>query len=368
MSKAWSKTGTGKGYQHGLSLVELMIALAIGAALIGGMVQIFSSNNAAFRTQQSVSRMQENARFGFHFISQELRQVGYKGCAGEIANQALDLSDTQDEFLFDWDRSIEGWSGDNLPSELDFGARTPRDDSDVVLVRRAGVKQTRVLNGAPVSDITGIQVPTGHSLTDGDILTLSDCRSATTFQVSDASSGSNSLGVSGGMDPGNTTTGLSHNFGNGSHISKTFVTRFWIADNPDGEPALYRKINQQDAEELVPGIEQLVLEYGIDNNKKFDLPPSPPPDPACEVTDEGDGEIDEYKKVDNMEKTSCDWHRALGARVSMLVRSRSDRAMAQGGGAPKQQQFRFDGSTETRSDGHLRQVVNSTIAFRNRLP
>ncbi len=361
-------TPTGTVRQRGLSLVELMIALAIGAALIGGMIQIFSSNNAAFRTQQSVSRMQENARFGFHFISREFRQVGYQGCAGEAPNNLLDLSDSDDEFLFEWDRSIEGWAGDNVPSELDFGARTPKNDSDVVMIHRAGVDQIEIQDGSPASDISGIQLTTPHELKDGDILTISDCQKATTFQVSSASSGSTSLGTSGSMDPGNTGTGLGHTFGDSSHISKTFVTRFWIADNPDGEPALYRKVNQGVAEELVPGIEQMVVEYGVDNDMVFDIPSPPPADPDCEVKDDGDGEVDAYEKVANMDTSNCDWARAVGARVSLLVRSPSDRAMVEGGGGPAEQSFRFDGTTQTKSDGYLRHVLNTTIAFRNRLP
>ena len=372
MTKRAIKTNTASTAvvrQQGLSLVELMIALAIGAALIGGMIQIFSSNNAAFRTQQSVSRMQENARFAFHFISRELRQVGYRGCAGQAPQNQLDLpAGSDDEFLFDFGRSIHGWAGDNTPTELDFGGHTPKDDSDVVLIRRAGIEQVETQDGSPASDISDIELTTPHELEGGDILTISDCQEVTTFQVSDASSGSASLDASGSMDPGNTGTGLGHTFGNGSHISRTLVTRFWIADNPDGEPALYRKVNKEDAEELVPGVERMVLEYGVDDDKQFDIPSPAPPEPDCELTDEGDGEVDAYQDVSTMDRSNCDWQRAVGARVSLLVRSPSDRAMVEGGGGPAQQTFRFDGTTETRSDGYLRHVVNTTIAFRNRLP
>lgn len=67
-------------YQTGLTLIEIMIALLIGVFLIGGILQIFLSTKQTYRTQENLSRLQENGRFAMDFISKDIRMTGYWGC------------------------------------------------------------------------------------------------------------------------------------------------------------------------------------------------------------------------------------------------------------------------------------------------
>jgi len=53
--------------QQGLTLVELMIAMVIGLILIAGVIQIFLSSQQAYRTQESMSRIQESGRFAWRY-------------------------------------------------------------------------------------------------------------------------------------------------------------------------------------------------------------------------------------------------------------------------------------------------------------
>ncbi|UOA07566.1 PilW family protein [Methylobacter sp. S3L5C] len=69
-----------KPYQSGLSLIEIMIALLIGAFLIGGVLQIFISSKQTYRMQQNLSRLQENGRFSLDFLAKDIRMAGYWGC------------------------------------------------------------------------------------------------------------------------------------------------------------------------------------------------------------------------------------------------------------------------------------------------
>ncbi|MBU1189480.1 MAG: PilW family protein [Gammaproteobacteria bacterium] len=62
---------------YGFSVIELMVALAITAFLLIGLVQIFSSVRASYDLQEGLGRLQENARFASTFMSQQLREVGY---------------------------------------------------------------------------------------------------------------------------------------------------------------------------------------------------------------------------------------------------------------------------------------------------
>jgi len=69
-----------KPYQTGLSLIEIMIALLIGAFLLGGVLQIFIGSKQTYRMQENLSRLQENGRLALDFIGRDIRMTSYWGC------------------------------------------------------------------------------------------------------------------------------------------------------------------------------------------------------------------------------------------------------------------------------------------------
>jgi type IV pilus assembly protein PilW len=69
-----------KSYQTGMTLIEIMIALLIGAFLIGGVLEIFINSKQTYRMQEGLSRLQENGRFALEFLAKDIRMVGYWGC------------------------------------------------------------------------------------------------------------------------------------------------------------------------------------------------------------------------------------------------------------------------------------------------
>lgn len=77
----------------GLSLIEVMIALVIGVVLLTGIMQIFGSTQLAFSTAEGASRVQENARFAFDMLRNDVRMSAHVGCRSErhysSANEAL---------------------------------------------------------------------------------------------------------------------------------------------------------------------------------------------------------------------------------------------------------------------------------------
>lgn len=64
-------------HQTGLSLVELLIAMAISVTLLAGITQIVLSNKDTYNFQQSQSINQENSRFAYYFVDQVLEKAGY---------------------------------------------------------------------------------------------------------------------------------------------------------------------------------------------------------------------------------------------------------------------------------------------------
>lgn len=91
----------------GFSIVELMVALAITAFLLIGLVQIFSSVRASYSLQESLARVQENSRFAASFMNRHLREAGRFPFA-EHESAAVDLGFTFPSVL-----------GSNLPPPID---------------------------------------------------------------------------------------------------------------------------------------------------------------------------------------------------------------------------------------------------------
>ena len=63
-----------------MTLIEIMIALLIGAFLLGGVLQIFIGSKQSNRMQEGLSRLQENGRFAMDFLSRDIRMAGSWGC------------------------------------------------------------------------------------------------------------------------------------------------------------------------------------------------------------------------------------------------------------------------------------------------
>lgn len=66
--------------QEGMTLVEVMIALLIGAFLIAGVIQVFVSTRETYRMQEALSRLQENGRFAMDFLARDIRQADFRLC------------------------------------------------------------------------------------------------------------------------------------------------------------------------------------------------------------------------------------------------------------------------------------------------
>jgi len=66
--------------QKGLSLVELMVSMAIGMLVVLAVSNIFLSNHAAFRSQEALAQIQQNARIAVELLAQDIREAGGNSC------------------------------------------------------------------------------------------------------------------------------------------------------------------------------------------------------------------------------------------------------------------------------------------------
>jgi type IV pilus assembly protein PilW len=77
--------------QAGLSMIELMVAMTIGAVLIFGATQVYLNSTKSYGVNESVARLQETARYAMSIIEPDVRMSNYWGLlkgASVVFNQA----------------------------------------------------------------------------------------------------------------------------------------------------------------------------------------------------------------------------------------------------------------------------------------
>src|SRR5690606_30188137 len=73
------------GRTGGMTLIEIMVALAIGSFLLIGAITVFVQSQTAFRVSESLSRLQETARFALAAIEPDIRMGYYFGLTARPA-------------------------------------------------------------------------------------------------------------------------------------------------------------------------------------------------------------------------------------------------------------------------------------------
>ena len=296
-------------FQSGLTLIELMIAMTISSVLMVGISNIYSSSKQAYKINDEYSILQENSRLAFRFLTQDIRMAGYIGCAwstGTNVDSTLDTDDLtadQEAFVNGFGTGLEGYeaNGTGANTTLDLSAPTAGfnrtvnalftgyiDGSDIIVVRHAGgggVKLSgnkssanfKIQDGGTNAIVDNCHAPSG--ICEGDILMVSDCSKGRMFQVTSlAAIGSGEIRVnhaatgSPGNDPLNTSWGGSSIdpatwFAPGdTEILKLNAYAYFIATGVSGQPTLMRKTNLTTPQELVEGVENMQILYGIDSN------------------------------------------------------------------------------------------------------
>lgn len=62
---------------RGFTLIELLVAMAVGVVLTTGLLHLVQSATAAYRLQNQLGHLQENARFAVRTIESALQPAGY---------------------------------------------------------------------------------------------------------------------------------------------------------------------------------------------------------------------------------------------------------------------------------------------------
>jgi type IV pilus assembly protein PilW len=164
--------------QDGLSLIELLVALTIGAVLIFGATDVYINSRNSYGVNENVARMQETARYAMSVIEPDVRMSNYWGLlkgAGAVTNQAPQTAAPGavaagaaanicgNNFAIDLGTNLQGdnntyqlsatrKAGCDALTDLDSGAvwnTTPVATADTLTVRRASVFP----NAAPTANV-----------------------------------------------------------------------------------------------------------------------------------------------------------------------------------------------------------------------
>lgn len=404
-----------RAFSRGMSLIELMIALALSAVLVLGLVQVFAASKAAYATAEGLSRVQENSRFALDFIQRDLRMSGHLGCVNDVArfvdggrqmyNHTLspaqiasNANPSAAPYAWHLHRSLEGYeftgtgpgsasdlSGADVPA-LATGANqwTPSlpaalfarlsgsaiVGSDVVVVRYFGTDAVPVasVNGSTGAISLAATPPTGF-LVAGEVYGISDCVRASLFQANTASGTSMTAtptGINVANNPSVPTTiwDGSETYDRGSFVFTAETVVYYVGRGASGQPALMRlrfnRANNAPAQELVEGVDSMQVLFGVDRRPSPALP---------------DGMIDAYLTANEMWAGTAvtgtpaltadqQWRRVGSARISLLLRSDADASAP----AATAGTYAVNGVTVTPfPDNRVRHVYDTTIALRNRL-
>jgi type IV pilus assembly protein PilW len=68
----------------GFTLIELMIAMAIGMIVFASVATTFISQTRAYSAQEQINQMEQNARGALDIMSREIKMAGYKPNGGSV--------------------------------------------------------------------------------------------------------------------------------------------------------------------------------------------------------------------------------------------------------------------------------------------
>jgi type IV pilus assembly protein PilW len=110
--------------QAGLSLIELMVAMAIACFLILGVTQIYIDNKKTYVFQQNLSENQEGSRFALLFLQDELGKTGYRRRPDEPIDTAFQAA-TESDCAFEAGQTVKYISATSICIRYQ-----PKDEND----------------------------------------------------------------------------------------------------------------------------------------------------------------------------------------------------------------------------------------------
>ena len=256
----------------GFALIELMIAMVLGLVILGGVGSVFVASRQAFRTNENLARVQENARTAFELMAREVRGAGGSPCGTPwVANV---LSNPTATWWKDWAAgSLIGYDGALTPPAKAFGTGTAERvaGTDAILIKSGTLQSPFMIVSHDAAAARFTLNGTDNSIEPGDVVMGCDYRSAAIFQVTawnqgaktiDHAVGGTSLNCSIQLGvPGNDCgTRSSKTFLGGGFVAPYSALFWYVGNNDRGGRSLYR-MDTASTTEIADGVTDMQIEY-----------------------------------------------------------------------------------------------------------
>lgn len=305
----------------GFTLIELIIALGMGLVLIAGVVIFFIQNNRSAVQDEEISRVLENGRFVMRYLSRELAMSGFWGKFLDVDTTTDDVSVSVDQ---DCGNGVDDWAMD-----LDAIQFLNNISAASVAAAFECLPSTDVVAG---TDVWAVKRVADAVTEDADLV------ADQMYMRTNGVAAIMFLGGAVGTPPA--LTGAVTNW---SYIPQIFYIRDYSVTTTDGVPSLCRAYLDNSSppdmtsECLVDGVENMQLEFGIDDDDDFIANYYTGAPTVSEIAD------------------------AVSARIYVLVRSVNE--------VPNYTNDKIYtlGSTTVNAanDGFFRRVFNLTVVLRN---
>ncbi|MFT4047250.1 MAG: PilW family protein [Solimonas sp.] len=278
--------------QRGFSVVELMIAMVLGLIVIAGASAVFLSNKQAYRSNQALGRIQENARVAFELLARDARQAGLTGCGNStrvanVLNNGPSGSETEAWYADFADNAVHGYDDAETDPAITTGTSSAQ--------RLSGTDSLTLIGaGSPTYGITLHTIGSAQnftlnegttSLEAGDLVIVCDPDHATIAQVTGISGSAVQVLASG--TPGNCVVGLgyptscsssnAYQFAENSLLSKLLAVDWYIGTNAQGTLSLYRKTvvtessaATAEAQEMIRNVVDMQIQYHVADATDFE--------------------------------------------------------------------------------------------------
>ncbi len=385
------------GRAAGFSLVEVLVAVVLGLVVVGGVVTVLVTSKTTYTTQDSLARLQENARFALEFIARDLRMASYFGCADNLAAVTTSLNNVAGA-IWELKRDAAGRiitidafehqaaDGKWQPSGVTTKPGNMAANTDAITIRYLDGGGAQPLQADMVDATSPVVVATGKFVV-GDVLAVSNCMTTDVFMVTGSTSAqekdslAHAAGTGGlsnataslGTDDATKKTGKRYQVADQSTVTRLRGFRYFIgtADKTcpggadTGLPArrgLYRQ-GLTDCMEIVSGIENMQILYGVKTDGDDDRAPNV------------------YLRADAV--GAGNWANVVSIRVGLLAYTLADTGYQQGGQIESaadmigsgtiagENQYQVNGTLLTLADQTLenrrvqRHVFHETVYLRN---
>ena len=331
---------------RGFSIIELMVAITLGAILMGGAISLFITNKETYSLTTDLSRMQESARFALDMIVRDIRMAGYFGCHADVANITNAATAVTGD-LWDTTSALEGYDDDFVASWSPSGfAVDPNIQAGTDAITLRYLSPSLPDHDVVTSTTTTVTVNMDPASTDFATNTaagIADCGAADIFVVGSTSSDD----ITTGAALSRAYQGSADTDDNSAVVAPLQGVRYHIENNVSGIPSLFRTTFASSGltvqtQELFEGVQDMQFLYGLDNNGD-DVPD--------QYVNAGDAPLD----------TSAEWRNVVSVRVGLLMRTPGPIGQAQEYIVPDL----LDVAQGTYNDSFRRRVFSTTAAVRN---